>query len=26
LCCRRCWGSRDLLEVPNRNGMVEIVG
>jgi hypothetical protein len=26
LCCRRCWRSRDLLEGPKRNGIVEIVG
>ena len=26
LCCRRCWRSRDLLEVPGRGGMVEVVG
>lgn len=26
LCCRRCWRSRDLLEVPNRGGSVEVVG
>ena len=26
LCCRRCWRSRDILEVPDRKGTVEIVG
>ena len=26
LCCRRCWLSRDTLEVPNRKETVEIVG
>jgi hypothetical protein len=26
LCCRRCWTSRDLLEVPSHGGAVEIVG
>lgn len=26
LCCRRCWRSRDLLEVPSRGGVVEVVG
>jgi len=26
LCCRRCWQSRDILEVTNRKETVEIVG
>lgn len=26
LCCRRCWRSRDLLEVPGHHGLVEVVG
>jgi hypothetical protein len=26
LCCRRCWRSRDLLEVPGRGAAVEVVG
>ncbi len=26
LCCRRCWRSRDLLEVPGRRATVEVVG
>ncbi len=26
LCCRRCWKNRELLEVPGRPEIVEIVG
>jgi hypothetical protein len=26
LCCRRCWRTRDLLEVPGRRAAVELVG
>ena len=26
LCCRRCWRSRDVLELPGRKATVEIVG
>jgi hypothetical protein len=26
LCCRRCWRSRDIFEVPNRTDVVEVVG
>ena len=26
LCCRRCWESCEVLEVPDRKGTVEIVG
>ena len=26
LCCRRCWRSRDLLEIPGHHGSVEVVG
>jgi len=26
LCCRRCWQSRELLEVPAGHGRVEIIG
>ena len=26
LCCRRCWRSRGLLELPGRRAAVEVVG